>query len=148
LVQLGITYEGNEEFKKLLKLSEDGYREEWDSIGSERHGYIAKASKMARLKDANERLNHAAAKVTNRIIGNAGRQVTVINLGAGTGNTTLSVIQGLKSSDIERTFFILIDPARDGIQDAKCGLRQAGLTEGKHFRAVVATDRLRGIWSP
>lgn len=136
----GISYEVGDEFEKLVKLSEDGYREEWDSTGSDRHNYIAEASRMAGLEDANERLNVATAKVIESMVEKAEGLIRILDLGAGTGNTTFSIIQRLNSSNMRKVFFVLIDPASEAIQEAKKSLSQTGLVEGKHFEVVVSTD--------
>ena len=126
--------------RDALRLSEAAYRAEWDDLRGDQHALIARASELAGLADANRLLNDENA----RIIANAFRTfdgtVRLLDVGAGTGDTTISILESLDKSEWERAFFTLIDPAESLLESAGRRLRERGLRDGENFALHVASD--------
>lgn len=136
----GIEYGSEVEFHHLVKLSEDEYRSEWDWTTDERHGDIAIASKKAGLEDANARLNKAVANVVFKIIRYRNGRIRILDVGAGSGQTTLAVIRELDELPIESAEFFLFDPAKKALQAGARRLAEIGLNEGENFHIYPITD--------
>jgi ubiquinone/menaquinone biosynthesis C-methylase UbiE len=134
----GAQWRTNKEYTELIALSEKGYRDEWDLTTAQGHEDIARAATRAGLGDANQRLNHEAAGIVAReAIGITG-EFRILDVGAGSGNTSLAIVDALKNP--ARAFFHLLDPAREALATAADRLRQKGLVEGKNFAIHGTTD--------
>lgn len=136
----GISWDGPGEFRRLLDRSERAYRDEWDGTTEPRHEEIAEAAKRAGLSDANRRLNEELAQVVLPLVaGLKGSCVRILDLGSGTGATTLGIWRGLAKGDQDRTKWTLLDPASQASRSAEETLLEEGLPRSQ-FQATCSRD--------
>jgi len=126
--------------RDAIRLSEEAYRAEWDDLRGDQHALIARASELAGLADANRLLNEENARVIASAFRSFDGMIRILDVGAGTGDTTLSILESLDKSEWARAFFTLVDPAERLLEDADRKLRERGLREGEHFALHVASD--------
>jgi ubiquinone/menaquinone biosynthesis C-methylase UbiE len=134
----GITYNDEDDFLKLVKLSEKYYRDEWELTTEEGHGDIREASKKAGFD--NFPLNEQSARMATRIIEMISGKVKILDIGAGTGGTVIQILKTLDEVDPEQLHFTLLDPARKSLEEAKSKLDMVGLQQGKHFVTIAVPD--------
>ena len=136
----GIIYHNENEFEELVRMSENGYEQEWMSTCEEGHKDISLASERAGLGDANEKLNEQNAQIVSKLVKYFNNDVKILDLGAGVGATTVKIFEKLEDNKKERAFFLLIDPASKASQEAEAKLNKIGLKIGKNFDIKIATD--------
>lgn len=133
----GIEWSDDAEYAELLRMANVEYRREWDSSTEQRHREIATASEEAGLGDANQRLNQACRLILAKEVARGRGRLNILDAGAGSGNTTLSILSALRTPSLPR--FVLIDPSELALQSAASRLREAGLTLGEDFSTLVGT---------
>lgn len=135
----GIKLGGLKDLYKLVDLSEQGYREEWDLTTEQNEMDIAKAAEDAGC--GNTRLNPENARIVSYIINNftEGR-VNILDVGAGAGGTTIPIWDALSDNDKDRVYLTLLDPAGNKLETAKSKLNKLGLRIGKEYHILNNTD--------
>lgn len=136
----GILYKGKKEFDKLVRLSEEGYQQEWKSTCEQGHKEIALAAERAGLGDANTRLNQQNAQIVAELVTSFQKKVNILDVGAGAGATSTKIFELLEADDKERVFFLLLDPASQALQQAEEKLNKIGLRIGINYDVKIATD--------
>jgi len=123
----GIEFKDRRDFKRLVESSEEAYSREWKSAHNARHEDISRTAQAAGLGSANQRLNERVAAVIGRLARRFDRSIRILDLGAGTGATTLSIWKRLPSSDRVRTDWTLVDPGLHSHVAALAACRTVGI---------------------
>jgi hypothetical protein len=89
----GIDWKEERDFLRLVKESEEAYDEEWSSTNSGGLKDIARAAELSGLGDANRRLNEGVAHEVEHILNRHRNHVCVMDLGAGSGDTTGAIVR-------------------------------------------------------
>ena len=134
--QWGITYDFDSEFIELLDASERAYRAEWDAGTPEQHKIVAEASMNAGFGDHNAKLRAAAAKYIREVVNDYSGHVSILDIGAGAGDSALEVYRALSSRDKKRAKFTLLEPAKLSLEKAVERMK----VECASFECVNVTD--------
>jgi SAM-dependent methyltransferase len=125
----GFRFETQQEFERLVVLSEEAYSGEWAATQCSSHDEISRAAAAAGLGSANEHLNACVALVAAALISKAPRSCSrILDLGAGAGATTLAVWKNLDSKVRLRMSWTLIDPAKSSLEQAVARLTDSGMS--------------------
>jgi SAM-dependent methyltransferase len=128
----GIQWGSDEEFARLVALSEAAYRSEWESTIGVDHTSIQMASEAAGLGGANQTLNTLLGQVVSELLPRIpANPIRVLDIGAGTGQTSLAIWTGVAESDHGRFHWTLLDPAARALEEARGNLRTAGFDMSK-----------------
>ena len=134
----GVEWNTEEDYWGLVALSEAAYKQEWEMTGSAGHDDISTAAENAGLGNANQRLNEAVARIVAVEAAARGHPLRLLDIGAGSGDTTLSILKAIKDRD--GLFYTLVDPAERALGEARSRLRKTGLSSGRHFELHCASD--------
>jgi ubiquinone/menaquinone biosynthesis C-methylase UbiE len=134
----GAQWDTGEEYAKLVALSEEGYRREWDLTTAQGHRDIARAAELAGLGDANQRLNNAAAKIISLEADSRKSPLRILDVGAGSGSTTLAILEACRG--LHQPFFALLDAAAHALNTARERLVERGFKEGADFAVYPTVD--------
>jgi SAM-dependent methyltransferase len=133
-----IIYKDKDSFQTLIDLSEKYYRDEWELTTEGGHKEIREASKRAGFD--NFPLNEENGKIAAKIIKSISGKSKILDVGAGTGGTTIEILKALGYFDKRNLHFTLIDPAKKALEEAKNRLVNLGLQYGEHFTTITVPD--------
>lgn len=117
----GIGSSSAREFADLVAESELCYVREWQHTDDAGLRDIAEAGRRAGLADCNAMLNAAVAGELLRVVAELPAEAKVLDIGAGAGATTLSVLDRLRNLAREMTFHLL-EPAARSLKQAQSKL--------------------------
>jgi len=119
----GITCQTAEESQTLMEASEQEYRGEWDTTNPMGHAEIAQAAVQAGLGDANALLNTEIGRIATGVFQvSALEPLSVLDLGAGTGGTTMAVSRAWEEIHEIPMKYTLVDPAAQALRAAEQNL--------------------------
>jgi len=127
----GINWANENEFRDLITLSEQKYLEEWELTSEQGYADIAEAAKMAGLGDANQLLNEACSQYVINEIEKQGKTLNILDVGAGNGNTSLSIAK--RVGRLEKPIITLIDVSPKALSEAEVKLERTGYKNGTNF---------------
>ncbi len=136
----GISYSNEREKEELIRMSEQAYRDEWDTATEPQYKDIAVAAERAGLSDANAKLNEKNAEIIAKVIHKKEGKISIMDLGAGSGDTTITILKHLDERDRKRLSFTLLDPAGDALSEAKERIAKLGLIDEENYRVVTCPD--------
>jgi SAM-dependent methyltransferase len=123
----GIGYHSNAEFQILVDRSEACYATEWQDTDECCLQDIAVAAERAGLSDCNNRLNEGIAEEVAKFADCLPEVPHVIDIGSGTGNSTLRVIEKLISVK-SRIRVCLIEPNKTALEQGKVKLHDSNFS--------------------
>ncbi len=134
----GISWETEAEYARLITLGEEEYRKEWKTTTEHSHHDIARAANLAGLGDANSRLNAACAGLVAKEVQAQKRELRILDVGAGTGNTSLAVFAA--TSHLHHPQVTLLDYAKSALDQASESLTASGLVPNRDFSVCLGQD--------
>ena len=94
----------------IVRIGEEDYLEQWRELGESRLSEIREASRRAGLEDVNALLNNAVGETVARAVAKLEDfHIKILDIGAGNGNTSLSIYRRLSPKDRPRISFTAID---------------------------------------
>jgi SAM-dependent methyltransferase len=135
----GIGFASPDEFRALVGKSEECYASEWSGTDDRGLRDIAAAAKEAGLADCNARLNEAVAEAVCREVRSSAQEVSILDVGAGSGSTSLAVLRSL--ADLGRRVVVsVVDPSCLALRQAEERIRGSGLVAAGGVLAYALTD--------
>ncbi len=130
----------DDSYSDNIIIGEEGYRLEWDLVTEQGHEDIKKASENAGF--GNMPLNEVNAQIVSRTVQNNRRNNYILDVGAGSGNTSVSIVERLYNDnvDLDRVHITLLDQAKESLGAARERLESNNLKYGKNFETVQGTD--------
>ena len=125
----GVNYREHE-FASLVEQSEAEYGKDSNLFTPESYtgtAIVNRAAEMAGLGNANGMLNRANAETVCAHVRNMSPNedtIRILDIGAGSGNTTLAIVDELPPHILERTVFHLVEPAGAALEAAAERLQQ------------------------
>ena len=135
----GINHHSRAEFLSLVKKSEARYSDEW--VGTDDRGLqdIAAAAQLAGLTDCNAKLNEAVADAVMREAHSLPSPLAILDVGAGSGSTSLAVLQRLRSLRTCLTVD-MVDPNPSALHEGEARIRQSDLLADADLTAHPTGD--------
>jgi hypothetical protein len=142
----------DENQRTIEALSLRSYHSEWDDSDSLNNKLIETAIAKACIEIGNIGLNSLVAKMAVRILlsmaGN-GRQFNIMDIGAGTGDTTLALMDEMAETRegmelAEACTFILLEPSKKRLDEARVNLHENSKLKGSVLGSI-ALDRCKRV---
>lgn len=136
----GIRFSTQDEFVALVRQSENCYSAEWKDTDDTRLHDIARSAEDAGLGDCNARLNTAVAEEVFEVSSCLPEELRVLDIGAGTGNTSKEVLKALRASG-RRVFLHMLEPDRKALVDtALRKITNSDMISPDDIRVHLSTD--------
>lgn len=123
---------------KLDALADTLYETEWTGGGDMQHIYVGDAAEEAGLGNYSKMMQNWAARVAGHLICDLDTKASVLDVGAGAGDSIIALYKYL--GDPDRFFAYLLEPSekKKGVMMEKLGKR--GLKPEKHYKIITARD--------
>ncbi len=129
------------DFDEALRLGEEDYLDEWRECGEAGLKDIAEAAKRAGISDINARLNEAVGMVGARVVSKLPSHVYILDIGGGSGNTSLAVYGSLFPEDRKKVSFTTIDLSKKMLEG---GNGEKGYIQKLRGAGAVVDDAIVG----
>ncbi len=124
------------EYKDVIAKSEVDYQNEWVSGDEMQMQLVTEASKLAGFGDNPKILRNHASKVVAYLAPKIDGQINILDHGAGPGLSAESVFNAMGGNEKDRTFFTLLEPAKDKLDIAEEKMKKLGA----RYMAINAPD--------
>jgi len=124
----GVDISTPKKLEAAIARGEQRYADEWAAGDEQQLQYVVKASETAGFGDYPALLNDHNAKVVAEAVRRIPGDLTILDIGAGPGNTTLAIYKALDNKDKQRVHFILFDPSAKALEKAKTHLNGEGVS--------------------